>query len=132
MIEMFTILGTIVSGFGEGKYYMAFSEYKKQIKEKLGFNPYEGTLNIRLLPEETTKKTYYLKNSEPIIIKGFKRGKRTFGDLFTYPCTINKIKCALVIPLRTRHPFEIIEIISTVNLKNKLMKKDKDKIKINF
>ncbi len=130
--NILTISGTIISGLGEGRYYMSFLEYKKQIKEKIGFIPYKGTLNIKLLSSEIAKKTYYIKNFEPVIINGFKKGERTFGDLFIYPCTLNGIKCALVIPLRTHHPSEIIEIISAINLKNKLMKKDGDKVKLKF
>lgn len=124
------ISGKIISGLGEGKYYMSFPEYKKQIKEKLGFGPYEGTLNVKLSGEEATKKAHFLKNSEPVIIKGFRKGERTFGDLFSYPCKIEKIDCALVVPLRTHHPSDIIEIVASVNLKKALVKKDDDEVRI--
>ena len=40
--------GRIISGMGEGAYYMSLNEYKKQFKEKLGYEPYPGTLNIKL------------------------------------------------------------------------------------
>ncbi len=130
--EAVEIAGTVISGLGEGKYYMSFPEYKKQIREKLGFQPHEGTLNMKLPPAENDKKANFLKNSEPVIIKGFRKGERTFGDLFAYPCAIGKAKCALIIPLRTHHPSEIVEIISPSNLKKTLGKKDGDEIKIEF
>src|SRR5438270_8392425 len=40
--------GTVVSGMGEGAYYMSLEGYKIQFKEKLGYEPYPGTLNVRL------------------------------------------------------------------------------------
>src|SRR5918912_644876 len=40
--------GTIVSGMGEGAYYMSLAGYKKQFKEKLGYEPYPGTLHVKL------------------------------------------------------------------------------------
>ena len=40
--------GHIITGMGEGAYYMSLDGYKKQFKEKLGYEPYPGTLNIKL------------------------------------------------------------------------------------
>lgn len=122
--------GIIVSGSGEGRYYLSFKEYKNQIKEKFGFLPYEGTLNIRLSSEDMAKKMLFLKSSEPVLISGFKKEGRTFGDLFAYPCTVENIACVFIIPMRTHHPPEIIEIISARNLKKQLGKKDGESIKI--
>jgi len=41
--------GTIVSGMGEGAYYMSLDGYKKKKKKKLGYEPYPGTLNVKLV-----------------------------------------------------------------------------------
>ena len=43
--------GIVVSGMGEGAYYMALEGYRKQFKEKLGFEPYPGTLNVKLVDQ---------------------------------------------------------------------------------
>ena len=40
--------GKIVSGMGEGAYYMSLKGYSKQFKLKLGYIPFPGTLNVRL------------------------------------------------------------------------------------
>ena len=40
--------GTIVSGIGEGKYYTERSGYVEQFKNKLGFVPFPGTLNVEI------------------------------------------------------------------------------------
>ena len=40
--------GHIITGMGEGAYYMSLKGYKQQFKEKLGYEPYPGTLNIKL------------------------------------------------------------------------------------
>ena len=44
----YMLSGTVVSGIGEGKYYMSLEPYKEQFRTHLGFEPYPGTLNIRL------------------------------------------------------------------------------------
>lgn len=126
------VSGKIVSGLGEGKYYMSFPQYKKQITDSFGFAPYEGTLNVKLSAAESAKKAHRLKDSEPTTIYGFKKGERTFGDLFAYACTVDGVNGALVVPLRTHHPSEIIEIVSAANLKKQLGKKDGDEVEIKF
>ncbi|VVB98190.1 Riboflavin kinase [uncultured archaeon] len=128
--EPLSLSGTITSGLGEGRYYMSLSGYKSQIRKKLGFSPFEGTLNVKLAPQEAAKKSSFLKSAEPAIIKGFSQGERTFGELYAYPCTIEGMKCALIVPLRTHHPSEIIEIISAASLKKTLGKRDGDKVRI--
>ena len=42
------ISGKVVSGFGEGKYYLSFKEYTSQISSKLGFLSFKGTLNFSI------------------------------------------------------------------------------------
>lgn len=44
----FTLVGTLISGLGEGRYYMSLEPYRQQFLEHLGFEPFPGTLNIRL------------------------------------------------------------------------------------
>ena len=46
--KTYALNGAVVSGIGEGKYYMSLPAYKEQFKTHLGFEPYPGTLNIRL------------------------------------------------------------------------------------
>ena len=43
-----TLEGTVFTGLGEGAYYIGKESYRKQIVEKLGFEPYPGTLNLKL------------------------------------------------------------------------------------
>ncbi|MBI5224118.1 CTP-dependent riboflavin kinase [Candidatus Micrarchaeota archaeon] len=121
--------GTVKSGLGEGKYYLSMNGYRNQIIEKIGFDPYLGTLNIRLLEGELWKRKL-LSELKPIIISGFKDGERTFGDLYAYMAKIEQIDCAIIVPLRTHHGQEIIELISKESLRKKFSKKDGDEITV--
>ena len=42
------IEGNIASGLGEGALFLSMPHYRNGIKKKLGFRPFEGTLNIRI------------------------------------------------------------------------------------
>ena len=43
-----TLEGVLFTGLGEGAYYVTRDKYRKQFMEKLGFDPYPGTLNLKL------------------------------------------------------------------------------------
>ena len=121
--------GTVVSGIGEGKYYMSLGPYKQQFFEHLGFEPYPGTLNIRLSPSSLPirKKIDAL---DWIRIKGFSTDGRTFGDARCLPCRIGTISCGIVVPGRTHYPDDLIEVIAPVALRRKLGVEDTDSVTV--
>ncbi|MBU1681885.1 DUF120 domain-containing protein [Candidatus Micrarchaeota archaeon] len=127
--EKFEISGKIITGLGEGRYYMELDGYRSQIKEKLGFAPYPGTLNIEV--DEKWKKDQ-LMGLEPILIKGFSSKDRTYGDIYAYPGKLENERCAVVVPLRSSHGQNVLEIISEFDIRKKLNKKDGDKIVVIF
>lgn len=116
------IRGEIVDGLGEGKFYLRQSGYRKQFKEKLGFDPYPGTLNIRLSSQDIERRRQLLQ-LEPVIIEGFEKQGRKFGDLFAYKAKVEGEECAIVVPLRTHHGHDVIEVAAAVNLKERLGKR---------
>lgn len=128
--EKLIIKGELISGMGEGKYYISQEGYVKQFKEKLGFVPYPGTLNIKLEHEHDLKIREMLDNCPHIEIEGFINENRTFGAVKCYPVFIKGIRGAILTPLRTHHPLNVIEIIAPVYLRKKLNLKDGDEITV--
>jgi len=120
--EYVEITGEVVSGLGEGKYYIMKEGYYRQIKEKLFFEPYPGTLNIRVYPKDIHK-VETLKNLPGICIKGFVSEGRTFGNVRAFLCTINGRDGAVIIPERS-HYTDIIEVIAEKNLREELNLED--------
>ncbi|MEW6035058.1 MAG: DUF120 domain-containing protein [Candidatus Micrarchaeota archaeon] len=127
--EKLEIEGVISRGLGEGRYYVSMEGYRKRIAEKLGFDPYPGTLNIKVDESQRWKRQQLLQ-TEPVIIPGFKDKNRTYGDIFAYPCTIEGRGCALIIPLRTHHGPEVLEVLCPFNIKKELGKGEGDLIKV--
>ncbi|MFA5050441.1 MAG: DUF120 domain-containing protein [Candidatus Micrarchaeia archaeon] len=113
------ISGKIVDGIGQGKYYMSLEHYKKNIREKFGFEPYPGTLNLKIRKRDVLKRESIMKQNL-ISIPGFATKNRSFGELFCYPAKINNLNCAIVFPLRTHHGKDVIEIVAKENLRKKL------------
>ncbi len=121
--------GKVVSGVQEGKYYLSFDQYANQIKEKLGFLPYPGTLNVRV-PLDDIEKRLHLRNEKPIMVDGFQAEGRTFGSIACYPCKIDGVRGAIIFPERSHHGLDVIEIIAPVFLRKKLSLKDESKITV--
>ncbi|OPY21300.1 MAG: Riboflavin kinase [Methanomethylovorans sp. PtaU1.Bin073] len=121
--------GKVIAGLGEGQYYIAQNGYMSQFSEKLGFQPFPGTLNVKL-NETSIAMRQRMDCVEPICIQGFNDGKRTFGSGKCYLIKINGIKSVVIIPERTHYPTNLLEIIAPVNLRETLHLKDGDEVNI--
>ncbi len=122
LTDHMTIHGTVQSGMGEGGYYICQSGYLKQFEEKLGFTPFEGTLNVQVDPEDVGKLDV-IKSIAGVPIAGFSEGGRSFGDVVAYKAKIRNIDCAIVVPERS-HYVDIIEIICQYHLRRTLSLED--------
>jgi riboflavin kinase len=120
--------GDVVSGMGEGRYYTEQNGYMEQFKDKLGFMPYPGTLNVEI-PFVERNKLRLLKNHDAIDIEEFKTKNRTFGGVKCFRASINGIDGAIVLPLRS-HYSNVLELISPKFLRDKLNLKDGDQVGI--
>ena len=132
--------GRIVTGMGEGSYYMSLKGYTKQFKDKLGYEPFPGTLNVRLDDKIYRDTRREIINYPSIYIHGFRDENRTFGWVKCYPAILfpeavkNKndskndhynthskkveIESSILLLERTHHDNSLIEVISPVCIKH--------------
>ncbi len=126
-----TLEGVLFSGLGEGAYYIGKDGYRKQFIEKLGFDPYPGTLNLKLVTDYDMKTRVELENYPGIELEGFKNETRSFGSVKCYPAIINnKVKGAVVSAMRSHYNSSVIEIIASTFLRGSLKLKDGNKVKV--
>lgn len=122
--------GVVFSGLGEGAYYMNQEGYRKQFSEKLGFEPYPGTLNLRVRKEDQ-EEVRMLEASPFILIEGFTDGNRSFGPAKCFHGKVaDKISGALIFPVRTHYSGDVVELISTEYLRKALRVRDGDTVKV--
>lgn len=125
--------GHIITGMGEGAYYMSLNGYKKQFKEKLGYEPYPGTLNIKLNSLLFIEAKKEMLKYPSIYIEGFSDQSRTFGWVKCYPAYINdsmNINSSILILERTHYDDSILEIIAPFSIKEQFSLKNGDYIKL--
>jgi riboflavin kinase, archaea type len=120
-----SLSGTVLSGSGEGRFYTEIKQYKSQFRDKLNIETYPGTLNLRVNPAE---KESFLAMKNEIHIDGFKTKERTYGPLQGFLTRIADIQCAIIQPERTHHREDVVEVISSSNLRKEMKIADDDKV----
>ncbi len=120
-----TLKGRIFSGEGTGSLFVNLPWARKQFMEKLGFNPFPGTLNLQLSPgtdvKELRNPTKGIKIKSP---EGFHEG-RCFKALI-----MKKLWGAVVVPDVPGYPADLLEILAPVNLRKTLGLKDGMEIEV--
>ncbi|MBI2936835.1 MAG: CTP-dependent riboflavin kinase [Thaumarchaeota archaeon] len=119
------IRGKVFAGLGEGAYYVSLRGYRRQFVNLLGFDPYPGTLNLRLDSPQDRRLRRDLERHSSINIEGFEDGHRTYGWAKCYPAEINDgLRGAVIILERTHYDDSVLELISPVNIREALQLKD--------
>lgn len=125
-MDAICLKGKVFSGKGEGTEFLNFSWVKKQIKEKLGFTPCEGTLNVKLHKDSINlrKMLTSARGIEILPQPSFCRGR-----LFK-ACLMGAVVCAVVVPGVSGYPEDVIELVASVNLREKLQLLDGDLVDV--
>jgi riboflavin kinase len=124
-LKKLKLSGKVFSGRGEGEKFLELPWVKRQVKEKIGFTPYHGTLNVRL-SEESVERRELLEKATSMKVcpaEGFCTGRifKAFVGVWT---------CAVVIPEVAGYPADVLEIIAPANLRGELQLADGDEITV--
>jgi riboflavin kinase len=126
-----TLEGVLFSGLGEGAYYVSKEGYRKQFIEKLGFDPYPGTLNIKLTTDYDIETRSEIESYPAVELQGFQNETRSFGGAKCYPAVINnRVKGAILTAMRTHYDSSVMEIIAPICIRTHLKLKDGQKVKV--
>ncbi len=125
------LVGRVFTGLCEGAYYVSHPGYKRQFIEKLGFEPYPGTLNLRLASPEDVEARRRLDLYPSILIEGFRTKSREFGAAKCYRALINDVlEGAVVTAMRSHYDDTVLELLAPVNLRKKLGLRDGDEVRV--
>ncbi|MGQ9515499.1 MAG: DUF120 domain-containing protein [Thermoproteota archaeon] len=122
------ISGRVVSGKGEANQIVSLGWVKKQILDKLGFQPYPGTLNLKLSRRGIILLKRYLSKTEGIAIS--KPGKESVGGMCYRVLVMRKFSGALVFPNINGRREDVVEVISPYFLRRDLQLEDEDEVLI--
>ena len=119
-----TLAGTVTSGMGEGRHYIQLSGYHEQFVERLGYEPFPGTLNVSLT-EAATRARAGLDSVEGVPIDGWEDDERTFGPATCYGAAVvadgeSFEPAHVIVPERTHHDDDQLELIAPAKLRDEL------------
>ena len=114
--------GIVTSGLGEGRYYLSQPGYLVQFAERLGYQPYPGTLNVRVT-NDVSSRASAIRSWHGIRINGFAASGRTFGGATCFPARLGGRPSHLILPDRT-HYTDVLEFIAPEFLREALALKD--------
>jgi riboflavin kinase len=128
------LTGTVTSGMGEGRHYISLPGYKAQFEERLGYEPFAGTLNVELT-EESVRSRAAMASLEAIPIDGWEDEDRTFGPATCYAATVHRADesfetAHIIVPERTHHDESQVEIIAPEKLRDELGLDDGDDVTV--
>ena len=126
-LNSLTVKGTVFGGEGAGARFIGIPWVRNQIRKKLHFDPYLGTLNLRLADEEAESLRERLRSAKGVEIipeKGFYRAL-CFQMLIS-----DKIDGCVVIPEKPNYPLDVLEIVASTCLRRELSLNDGDKVEV--
>jgi len=117
------IEGKVVKGLEESGKFLSIPWVTEQIKKKLFFSPFLGTLNL-LIDDRRVQGKLKECARERLISR-----EKGFCDAVLVKATLNgRIACGIVIPLVENYPENVLEIIAPVKLKESLNINDGDSV----
>jgi riboflavin kinase len=117
------ITGRVVRGVGESASFLSIPWVNRQMREKLRFQPYEGTLNISVDDPDIQRR---LKAHQGDRLCSESAG---FCDALIFRGLIaDKFECGIVLPLVPNYDEYLLEIVASVHLKDSLGLKDGDTV----
>ena len=136
------LTGAVTAGMGEGRHYISLSGYMEQFRERLGYEPYPGTLNVAL-GEDSIARRPRLGGLEPVTIDGWEDDGRTYGPAYCHPATIAPADdterkerfdpyepAHVIAPERTHHGEDNLEVIAPDRLRETLGLADGDELTV--
>ncbi|MFB6123425.1 MAG: DUF120 domain-containing protein [Haloferacaceae archaeon] len=129
-----TLVGTVTSGMGEGRHYISLPGYKRQFEERLGYEPFPGTLNVEL-DEESVHARGEMAALDAVPIDGWEGEERTYGPATCYAARLEidgeaYERAHIIVPDRTHHDSTQLELIAPTKLRDELGLVDGDGLDI--
>ena len=122
------ISGRLTTGAGQGKYFTGLDWARRQFIEKLGINPFPGTVNVIVDEPGSISVWDRIKNTPGVSIDNPNSGPHDCNAR-CYPVSIKgQLDAAIVLPEVAGYSANQIEIIAAVGLRDALNLNDGDSL----
>ena len=125
-----TLLGRLATGIGQGRHFTRLEWARAQFMEKLGIDPYPGTVNVIVDDPDAMPVWVRLKRTPGIRIDNPNDGPHDC-DARCYRVSIEgKIDAAIVLPEVDGYPPAQVELIAEIGVRDALGIEDGDAVRL--
>lgn len=102
--------GVYTKGLGRASQFLSTDIYREIFRERLGQDPFPGTLNVELKGLDYTALARVCSDHE--VIGDLEVGGRIYGGLHIWRGEVGGRRVLVVRPFRSRHPPQVVELVS--------------------
>ena len=123
---MIALEGVVVSGLGQGAQFMAIPWVRDAVRRLVGFDPYPGTLNVKLVDPGIVAAWRTIQDG-PALRLAPPPPESCGARLFRVTVATDD-DAAIIVPDVTRHSEAMLELIAPVHVRNHLGLSDDDHV----
>ena len=127
---MTSLYGVLASGLGQGAHFTRLEWVRHAIRRLIGFDPYPGTLNLRLVDADMQLVWRRIREG-PALLLTAPPPERCGARLFPVVVAPD-VAAVVVVPDVTRHGDDVLELVAGVHLRSVLGIQDDDHVRLTF
>ena len=127
---MISLHGVLTSGLGQGAQFARLEWVRHAIRRMIGFDPYPGTLNLRLVDADMLVAWRRILEG-PALLLTPPPPERCGARLFPVVVAPD-VRAAVVVPDVTRHGEDVLELVAGVHVRSALGLRDDDRVRLAF
>jgi riboflavin kinase len=117
-VALTALYGRVVAGSGEAAGFMALGWVKDGIRAALGFDPYPGTLNVRLLDADTVLRWGEIRTRRALRLAP--PAPEGCGADLVPVVVAPDVPAAVILPDVTRYAADVLEVVAADHLRSRL------------
>jgi riboflavin kinase len=117
-----SLYGRVTAGTGQAAGFMARPWVRDGVRDALGFDPYPGTLNLRLLDADTVLRWGEIQKRAALRLAP--PAAEQCGGVLVPLVVAPDVPAAVIVPDITRYEGDILEVIAAVHLRSRLRLRD--------
>lgn len=126
-MDELVITGRVLSGLGRGGGFVALEWVRREIRQKFGFEPYPGTLNLQVADPLSRRNLDLARSLGPVTIEP---PTAEFCTAQGIGARVKGVAAALIFPEATVHDEVVLEVVAPLHLRSALELRDGDTVRL--
>jgi CTP-dependent riboflavin kinase len=128
MATRLMLQGRVAAGVGEGARFMGLEWVRDAVRHAVGFDPYPGTLNLRLSNPDVLPRWLEIRDARACVLPP--PPTASCGGRLVPVVIVPDILAGVIVPDLTRYDDDILEVIAAVHLRSRLQLRDGDVVTV--